>query len=325
MEGEVVKKWTTAASPQALTQQLLKYFAGATIHTAYEAGFSGFVLHRELEQQGIHNLVVNAAGIEVAANDRVKTDQRDAHKLSILLEAKRLKGIRIPSEVEEAHRLLSRTRQQWVEDRTAVKNKIRMKFHQLGLIDEDENRRMTHSLVEELLSDAPSKELTIAINAYWSVWKKLDEEIRKIEEELKHQAKDDPNEKTYRSAPGIGPLSARILSNELGDLSQFQNERQLFSFTGLTPSEHSSGEIIRRGHISRQGNSRVRGILIEIAWRAISKDKALAEFFERLFPRAGKTKAIVAVARKLIGRIRAAFQKGDNYHLDYAYAQAQAT
>jgi transposase len=323
MEGEVVKKWTTSASPQALTQQLLKYFAGATVYTAYEAGFSGFVLHRELEQHGIHNLVVNAAGIEVAANDRVKTDKRDAHKLSILLEAKRLKGIRIPSQVEEAHRLLSRTRQQLVEDRTAVQNKIRMKVHQLGLIDENENRRMTHTLVEELLDKSPSQELTIAIKAYWRIWRSLDEEIKNIEAELKHQAQADPNEKIYRSVPGVGPLSARILSNELGDMSQFQNERQLFSFTGLTPSEHSSGEIIRRGHISRQGNSRVRGILIEIAWRAISKDQALAKFFERLFPRTGKTKAIVAVARKLIGRIRAAFLKGENYQLDYGYAQAE--
>ena len=138
VEGEVVKKWTTAASPQALVQQLLKYFAGGIIHSAYEAGFSGFVLHRELEQNGINNLVVNAAGIEVAVNDRVKTDKRDALKLSTLLEAKRLKGIRIPSEAEEAHRILSRTRQQLVEDRTSVKNKIRMKFHQFGLIEADE-------------------------------------------------------------------------------------------------------------------------------------------------------------------------------------------
>ena len=114
VEGEVVKKWTTAAPPQALAQQLLKYFAGANIKTAYEAGFSGFVLHRELEKNGIHNLVVNAAGIEIAANDRVKTDKRDALKLASLLEVNRLKGIRVPSELEETRRMLSRTRQQLV-------------------------------------------------------------------------------------------------------------------------------------------------------------------------------------------------------------------
>lgn len=318
-DREVVKKWTTAASPQALAQQLLNYFAGATIHSAYEAGFSGFVLHRELEKNGIQNLVVNAAGIEVAVNDRVKTDKRDALKLATSLEATRLKGIRIPSEEEESHRLLSRTRNQLVEDRTSAKNKIRMKFHQFGLIDAAETRVMSHTLVEELLAKAPSKELALVINAYWSVWRKLDEEIKKIEEELKQQAKEDANEKTYRSVPGVGPQSARVLSNELGNMSQFKNERQLFSYTGLTPSEYSSGEKVLKGHITRQGNSQVRGILIEIAWRAIAKDPALAKFFNSLFPRTGKTKAIVAVARKLIGRIRAAFQNGKEYQLGYPY------
>lgn len=324
VEGEIVKKWTTAASPQSLAQQLLKYFAGANIKSAYEAGFSGFVLHRELEKNGIHNLVVHAAGIEVAANDRVKTDKRDALKLSTLLEVKRLKGIRVPSETDENHRILTRTRQQLVEDRAAVKNKIRMKFHQLGLIEDDENREMSHKLMKELLPSVLSKEFIIAIQAYCNIWEKLDEEIRKIEEELKIQAKEDVNEATYRSAPGIGVLSSRILSNELGDMSQFKNERQLFSYTGLTPSEYSSGENIQRGHISRQGNSRIRGILIEIAWRAIAKDVALQRFFEQLYPRTGKKKAIVAVARKLIGRIRAVFQKGELYQMGYPSSETEA-
>ena len=65
----------------------------------------------------------------------VKTDKRDATKLATLLEAKRLTGIRIPSEKEENQRLLTRTREQLIRDRTAAKNKIRMKGHQMGLID----------------------------------------------------------------------------------------------------------------------------------------------------------------------------------------------
>lgn len=315
VDGEVVKKWTTVASPSKLVAQLFRYFEGGNIYTAYEAGFSGFSLHRDLESTGIHNLVVHAAGIEVAANDRVKTDKRDAAKLSSLLESKRLKGIRVPTEAEENQRQLTRTRQQLVEDRTAVKNKLRMKFHQLGVIEAEENQHMSHILVKELLTRVSSKEFVIAIEAYWHIWQKLDEEITKLERELKQQAQEDSNEATYRSAPGVGPLSARILSNEMGDMSQFHNERQLFSYTGLTPSEHSSGDHIRRGHITRQGNSRVRAILIEIAWRAIGKDQALATFFERLYPHTGKKRAIVAVARKLIGRIRAAFQHGETYRM----------
>ena len=117
----------------------------------------------------------------------------------------------------------------------------------MGLIDHDENRQMTHLLVKELLSRVSSPELTIAIEAYWQIWKKLDEQIALIEKEINKQAQDDPNESTYRSSPGIGPLSSRILSNELGDMSQFKNERELFSYTGLTPSEYSSGENIPTG------------------------------------------------------------------------------
>lgn len=317
VDQTVVKKWTTSAAPRELSQKLIKYFDGATIHSVYEAGFSGFALHRELVKHGIDNIVVHAASIEVAANDRVKTDKRDAQKMAALLEAGRLKGNRIPSEQQEQRRMLTRTRQQLVEDRAAVKNKIRMKFHQWGLIESDENRTMSHKLVQELLSSVTATELKVAIECYWNIWKKLDEEISKLTRAIKEQAKTDPNEATYRSAPGVGPLSARILANELGDMSQFKNERQLFSFTGLTPAEYSSGDNIRRGHISRQGNSRLRGILVEVAWRAIERDKVLGDFFERLYPRTGKKRAIVAVARKLIGRIRAAFQKAALYQVEY--------
>ncbi len=322
---EIVKKWTAPASPQKLGEQLIKYFGEGRIHTAYEAGFSGFALHRKLVKLGIDNIVVHAAGIEVAVNNRVKTDKRDATKLATLLEAKRLKGIHIPTEKEENQRLLTRTREQLVKDRTAVKNKIRMKFHQLGLIDYDENHAMTHKLVKEILILDVSRELIVVIQAYWRIWKSLDQEIRNIEKELKKQAENDPNEPTYRSVPGVGNIGARILSNELGNMSQFPNEGQLFSYTGLTPCEYSSGEAIHRGHISKQGNGRLRAILVEVAWRAIKKDPALEEFFNRLYPRTGKTRAIIAVARKLIGRIRAAFKKKEFYQIGFSSNNAYST
>ena len=87
VEGAVVKKWRTTAKPEQLTKQLKDYFPKAKIYSAYEAGFSGFVLHRQLEKVGIENVVVNAASVEVTVNNRVKTDKRDALKLASLLEA----------------------------------------------------------------------------------------------------------------------------------------------------------------------------------------------------------------------------------------------
>ncbi len=87
VEGAIVKKWRTTAKPKQLTKQLKDYFPKAKIYSAYEAGFSGFVLHRQLEKVGIENVVVNAASVEVTVNNRVKTDKRDALKLASLLEA----------------------------------------------------------------------------------------------------------------------------------------------------------------------------------------------------------------------------------------------
>ena len=107
-DKETIKRWTTAACPKSVTQQLLSYFGEGTIHTAYEAGFSGFVLHRELSQHGIDSIVVHVPSIEVSVSNRVKTDRRDAQKLAELLEAGRLRGVKVPSESQEAARMLSR-------------------------------------------------------------------------------------------------------------------------------------------------------------------------------------------------------------------------
>lgn len=316
------KRWTTVADPEKLGQQLHKFFPGAEIYSAYEAGFSGFGLHRELKSQGITNIVVHAAAIEVAANNRVKTDKRDARKIAEQLEAGRLRGIRIPTESQESARLLSRTRSQLVYQRTQTQNCIRMKAHQFGLISADDHRRMSHKLVRDLLEASHSEAFCCTVMSHHQVWKTLDEEIKQLEAQLKEQAASDPYEETYRSVPGVGFISARILANELGDLSQFANERQLFSYIGLTPAEYSSGENTRRGSITKQGNRQVRSILIEVAWRAIREDSSLSVYYEQLKGRRGSKRAIVAVARKLIGRIRAAFRDQVLYQIEEVEAVA---
>jgi transposase len=119
----------------------------------------------------------------------------------------------------------------------------------------------------------------------------------------------------YESVPGIGSIHARQLANELGDMTQFKNEKQLFSFTGLTPSEHSSGEHTRQGNITRQGASVLRKILVEAAWVTITKDPSLKEVFNRLSSGRGKKRAIVGVARRLAGRIRSCVLTGALYEI----------
>lgn len=88
-------------------------------------------------------------------------------------------------------------------------------------------------------------------------------------------------------------------------MSQFKNERALYSYLGLTPTERSSGDKEIKGHISRQGSSRIRGVLVEAAWVAIKTDQYWKEEYQRRVFKLGGQKAIVAIARRLIGVARA--------------------
>jgi transposase len=111
--------------------------------------------------------------------------------------------------------------------------------------------------------------------------------------------------KLLKSAPGIGMLTAIRLVLEWGNVSRFTRKEEFASFLGLVPSDYSSGEQERRGHITKQGNRGPRSWLVECSWVAIRLDPVLSEKFRRVLKSCGsKKKAIVAVARKLALRLR---------------------
>lgn len=311
----IVKKAASIpANPAEFAQSLLHWFKGAKICSAYEAGFSGFCLHRELLKAGIENIVVNAASIAIAANDKVKTDLRDSKKIAEQLSTGQLKGIFIPNEVEETKRTLTRTREQVVENRSIIARQIKSKLYYFGMMARDDKRQITNRYLKEIEARDLPFEVGVAFKTLIDLWRFLTRQLIDLRKALQKQADSDQKlESVYRSVPGVGLITSRTLANELGDLSRFKNERALFNYTGLTPSEYSSGEKVRRGHISRQGSARIRWLLIEATWRAVSKDAALKEAFERIAKSRGKKRAIVGIARKLIGRIRACFRTGKEY------------
>ena len=302
------KKVTMQAEHESLIVYLRKHFPGAQIKSAYEAGFSGFALHRYLVSQGVENIVVHAASIEISARDRVKTDKRDSLKIAIQLAAGRLKGIHVPSVKREHYREVSRLREKFVKDKKRVGNRLKGLLHRHGMISALDERKVSKKWINDLLSKLTNDSLSYCIKMHAMQWLELAKQVKDIEKELKTQAGEDSAlDKVYQSAPGIGVINARILANELEDLRHFPNEKALSSFTGLTPSEHSSGEHRRQGHISRQGRSQIRKTLLQAAWVAIRKDVSLKKIFDRVSVTAGKKRAIVGIARRLIGRIRACF------------------
>jgi transposase len=309
----IVKTATVPADPAGLAVSLPRWFPGATLSSVYEAGFSAFVLHRALRKVGITNIVVNPASVAVAANDKVKTDRRDSKKLARDLADGRLRSIYIPTE-EELARLLPRTRAQLVEHRATIARQIKAKLHQFGRIAPGSRRVISHRYLREIDTWELPVGLRLSLSWLAEQWRFATRQLLDIRRLLRQQAQAQQElEPVYRSVPGIGAVAARTLATELGDMSRFANARALFSYTGLTPSEYSSGTSVRRGRISRQGSSRVRHVLVEVAWRAVPRDAVLQAIFERIAATRDKQRAIVAIARRLVGRIRACFRQGTIY------------
>jgi transposase len=314
-DGIIVKKACMNASPVTLLNFIKNFFPHDNVKSVYEAGFSGLDLHRFLVKNGIDNIVVHAASIEVAANERCKTDKRDSQKMAIQLAAGRLTCNHIPSPQREEWRAITRLRDSFVKEKTRIACKLRSLMFYFGLVPFDQVKRTSRKLILELLSLVIGGDVGFCIKEYCQTWIYLDNSIKKIEKRLKVQAKQDiAIGEVYQNMAGIGLLSARILANELGDMLHFMSEKGLYSYTGLTPREHSSGEHIHLGNISHQGNPMLRQILVQNSWRAIRKNKHLAEVFERIAKKAGKKKAILGIARRILGHIRAEFKRRKEIH-----------
>lgn len=319
-EGQIVKRDAMPAKPNILLHYLQKSFNGAKINTAYEAGFSGFHLHRFLISQEIDNKVIHPGSIEVASRDRVKTDKRDARKISEQLAAGRLRSVFVPTQKKEEMRCLTRLR----ENLLRLRHQVGMQFKSLlftqGLIECDDETRLSRSWllekIKEVRQKGYSEDFCFVLEEYAHQWMEITKRLIAAGKNVKKQSEQEKSlQIIYESVPGIGPIHGRELANELGDMKQFKNEKALFSFTGLTPSEYSSGEHTRQGHITRQGNSRLRRLLIEASWVAIGRDPNLKEIFNRIAAKRGKKRAIVAIARRLIGRIRSCVLTGMLYEI----------
>lgn len=321
-DGETVKRDTLKADAVLLSEYLKKYFKNAEIKTVYEAGFSGFVLHRHLVKEGIESIVVHAASVEISARDRVKTDKRDSLKLATQLSAGRLKGIYVSTEEREAYRELSRMREKVSKDKRRVGNRLKSLLMRQGLLGADDDEKISLKWLTKVENFDCHETVKITIRICTDEWRSLREQIKAIDVKLAEQARaDEKIDAVYQSAPGIGNVHARVLANELEDMRHFANEKRLFSFTGLTPSEYSSGEHVRQGHISRQGRPVLRKVLVQAAWTAIKHDLSLLKIFERTSEKQGKKRAIIGIARRLIGRIRSCFINNRPYQIQRKICQ----
>ena len=115
-------------------------------------------------------------------------------------------------------------------------------------------------------------------------------------------------------------LSAIEILVELQDVNRFRPADKLSAYIGVTPSQYSSGERVRMGNITHLGNHRVRTILVGSSWTLIRKDPGLYRLYESIKNRRGAKRAIIAISRKLVIRIRRILLDGEPYKTNHSLA-----
>jgi transposase len=258
-----------ASDTKTLLKHLKRLGSAAQLRCCYEAGPTGFVLSRELKSAGIDVIVIAPSLVPKKPGDHVKTDRRDAIKLAHFLRSGDLTEVHVPDAATEAMRDLERARddakkaqgvtrhqlskfllrhgRRWSGKTTWTKN--HMEWIRGQVFDHEAHNSVLVDYVKAV-DDAKARveRLTKDITALVETWK-----LR-------------PLVKAFQALRGVRELSGVIIAAEIADFDRFATAPQLMGFTGLVPSEHSTGNDQKRFRITRAGNAHVRRILVEAAW-----------------------------------------------------------
>lgn len=284
----------------------------AHVHSCYEAGRDGWWLHRWLTEQGIENIVVDSASIEVNRRSRrAKTDRLDGDKLLAMLlrwragETHVWAVVREPSVQQEDERRVHRERERLSHECTAHTNRIGslLVLHNLRVrhIGGRDWPRWWASHCEQvppaLRAEIERESERLAL---------VKQQLRAVEAVQRRELRDNqhPQVALLARLRSIGPRGAWMLSKEMFGWRQFANRREVGGCTGLVPTPYDSGDSKREQGISKAGNKRVRALLVEQAWMWLrwQPDSALTHWFNRRFAHAGsrmRRVGIVALARRL--------------------------
>jgi transposase len=258
-------------------------------------------LERMLRELGHELWVGDAAQIRAQVVRKQKTDSRDAVHILDLLLTNRFPRIWVPSPSERDVRHLLRHRFKLVCFRTSVKNQL----HALALGQGMCRKRKLWSAPGrqelERLPLAPwasrrRKELLVLLD-------QLNSSIDELDLAVKKEAESRATAVRLMQQPGVGPVTALAFVLTLGPVERFPRSKQVVSYLGLNPQEHSSGGRQRLGAISKQGNSMMRFLLNEAAQTASQYDEGLRRDYQRLKFRRGSAVAKIAIARKLAVRL----------------------
>lgn len=254
-----------------LVKRLLAEAPAEHLRVVYEAGPTGFGLCRDLLAKGIDCIVVAPNRVPIMPGPRIKTDKRDARNLAHQLRMGALSPITLPDHESEALRDLVRAREDALMHRRRARQQLGGFVLRHGF-RYDGKTKWTPKYLEWIGSlRFGSRAQMIARDFYRDRIVRLNKEIEELSEQVIAIASELTGIRAtlYRwlqALRGVRELTAATIVCELGDLRRFSSPSKLMSYLGMVPREHSSGNSVWRGSITKAGNPHVRRVLIEAAW-----------------------------------------------------------
>jgi transposase len=339
--GKAEYLYEIPSTTQAVGKMLRRFKKEETL-LCYEAGPTGYGLYRYFAKLGYACEVVAPSLVPHKAGDRVKTNRRDAVNLASLLRAGELSAIWVPDEQLEAVRDLTRAR----EDAKVAEKQAKLT---LGSFLLKHNRKCERTVWSKGFFEwlrtitFPYAHQQVVFEDYIETVKRCTERVQALQQQM---------EKVYEgwelkwlgdalmALRGVSLITSMTILAEIGDLRRFNTARELMAYLGLVPTEATTGDDVRRGSITKTGNSHVRRLLIESAWsyRLVPKKssdwwrrakhapksvqdiawKAMVRLHQRYWRLTNRKlkaqKVVVAVARELAGFIWAVAQAAHDEH-----------
>lgn len=271
--GEVRGLGTIPNRPDAVRRLVHKLGPVDELRVCYEAGPTGYVLYWQLVSLDVHCDVVAPSLVPVKAGDRVKTDRRDAEKLARSYRAGDLTPVWVPDAAHEALRDLVRVRE------AAKKDQLRAR-HRLGKFLLRQGRHRPAHLkmawtaghidwIRAVRFESPLHQIVLA--DYLHEVERVAARIAHLNTAILEAIRSAPAQiravvQALQALRGVAAVSAATIVAEVGQLSRFQNPRQLMGYSGLVPSESTTGPRRRLGAITKTGNAHLRRVVIEAAW-----------------------------------------------------------
>lgn len=272
--GEVRSFGVIANRPEPIRKLLHKLGPVEQLRVCYEAGPTGYVLYWQLTALGVRCEVIAPTLVPVKAGDRVKTDRRDAMKLARSYRAGDLTPVWVPDAAHEALRDLVRAREAAKRDQLRARHclgkfLLRSGWRRPAHLKTAWSKPHLEWIKTKVHFEQPAQEVALAdyVHEVEHVAMRLERLDRAIQEAARLAP---PRMRAVIAAlqalRGVAEIAAVTIVAELGELSRFRTPRQLMAYSGLVPSEYSSGATRLQGSITKTGNAHLRRVIVEAAW-----------------------------------------------------------